>query len=78
MAKHRNLLNASIITRSHHEVAEGLGLTSAIENKGWADMPTKDLGRIGGTIGGNMVKVMIRHAEASLSDAPKSTEKPLF
>lgn len=29
-------------------------------------MPTRDLGAIGGHIGGNMVKVMIRYAEEAM------------
>jgi small acid-soluble spore protein F (minor alpha/beta-type SASP) len=50
-----------------YEIASDLGLLDEIEQKGWADMPTRQLGRIGGKIGGNMVKVMIKHAEESLA-----------
>ena len=76
MASRRSLLDASLRDRFKYEVAENLGLTSEIEDKGWADMPTKQLGRIGGKIGGNMVKVMIRNAEAGLTDQT-SEEMPL-
>lgn len=51
-----------------YEIAEDLGVLDEIETKGWGDMPTRQLGRIGGKIGGNMVKVMIKHAEQSLSE----------
>ena len=50
-----------------YEIASDLGILDEIEQKGWADMPTRQLGRIGGKIGGNMVKVMIKHAEESLA-----------
>jgi len=69
MAKQKALLDARMRDRFKYEVAEDLGLTSAIEAKGWADMPSRELGRIGGTIGGNMVKVMIRNAEADLTQS---------
>ena len=61
------LLPHAVRDRFKYEVAEELGLLNEIETKGWADMPTRELGRIGGTIGGNMVKVMIRHAEETLA-----------
>ncbi len=53
--------------RFKYEVAGELGLLDDIEAKGWADMPTRELGRIGGAIGGNMVKVLIRQAEEALA-----------
>lgn len=49
-----------------YEIAADLGLLPMIERRGWGDMPTRDLGRIGGPIGGHMVRVMIRHAEEAL------------
>lgn len=67
MAAKRNLLDPNLRDRFKYEVAEDLGLVGEIESKGWADMPSKQLGRIGGKIGGNMVKVMIRNAEATLN-----------
>ncbi|AUW93679.1 MAG: small acid-soluble spore protein [Sulfobacillus thermosulfidooxidans] len=62
-----SLLSPQIRDQFKYEVAEDLGLTDEILTKGWADMPSRQLGRIGGKIGGNMVKVMIRQAEESLS-----------
>ena len=49
------------------KVAEELGLVDDIAAQGWAGMPTRELGRIGGRIGGNMVRVMIRAAEQQLA-----------
>lgn len=57
----------SVRDQFKYEIASDLGLLDEVEQKGWADMPTRQLGRIGGKIGGNMVKVMIKHAEESLS-----------
>lgn len=67
MANARELLPQNIRDRFKYEVAEDLNLLDTIAEKGWGDMPTRDLGRIGGTIGGNMVRVMIRHAEQQLA-----------
>jgi len=62
----RNLLPPDVLDRFKYEVAEELGLRDEIETKGWADMPTRSCGVIGGHIGGNMVRVMIRYAEDTL------------
>lgn len=76
MATKRNLLDEKLRDRFKYEVAEDLGLTGEIQSKGWADMPSKQLGRIGGKIGGNMVKVMIRNAEASLNGTDNQNSNP--
>lgn len=65
-------LPPSLRDRFKYEVASDLGLADDIEAKGWADMPTRELGRIGGKIGGNVVKVMVRMAEANLEKSPLS------
>jgi small acid-soluble spore protein F (minor alpha/beta-type SASP) len=62
-----SILSNQVRDRFKYEIAGELGLLDDIAEKGWADMPTRQLGRIGGTIGGNMVKVMIRHAEEALA-----------
>lgn len=61
------LLPASVLDQFKYEVANELGLDSAIKTKGWSEMSSKDCGRVGGRIGGRMVKVMIREAEKSYS-----------
>lgn len=66
-----SLLPNATRDRFKYEIAEELGLTNAIAEKGWGDIPTRELGRIGGKIGGNMVRVMIRHAEASMHEEPE-------
>ncbi|MHB1955893.1 MAG: small, acid-soluble spore protein, alpha/beta type [Sulfobacillus sp.] len=67
-SKGPSVLPNSMRDRFKYEVASELGLLDEIEQKGWADMPTRQLGRIGGKIGGNMVKVMIRMAEESMAE----------
>ncbi|OLZ12245.1 alpha/beta-type small acid-soluble spore protein [Sulfobacillus thermosulfidooxidans] len=64
-----SLLPESVRDQFKYEIASDLGLSHEIAVKGWADMPTRQLGRIGGKIGGNMVKVMIREAEKALEDS---------
>jgi small acid-soluble spore protein F (minor alpha/beta-type SASP) len=63
-----HLLPEAVRDRFKYEVAAELGLLEDIAQKGWGDLPTRELGRIGGTIGGNMVRVLIRHAEAQLAE----------
>jgi hypothetical protein len=61
------LLPASVLNQFKDEVAHELGLDSSVQTKGWSEMTSKDCGRVGGKIGGRMVKVMIREIEKSLS-----------
>lgn len=61
------LLPEDVLDRFKYEIADEIGLTSKIESVGWSEMPSRECGRVGGKIGGNMVKVMIRYAEQSLS-----------
>ncbi len=63
-----SLLPDRVRNQFKYEIADELGILDDIEEKGWADMPSRQLGRIGGKIGGNMVKVMIRHAENALGN----------
>lgn len=54
-----------------YRVAQEVGLRDDIDRKGWADMPTRDCGaiggRVGGAIGGHMVARMIRLAQESMA-----------
>lgn len=53
------------------EVAEDLGLKKKIENVGWENMTTCEVGQIGGNvggqIGGQMVKELISKAESQMA-----------
>lgn len=69
--KRPSVLSNEVRDAFKYEIANELGILNEIEQKGWADMPTRQLGRIGGKIGGNMVKVMIKHAEESLAQGDK-------
>lgn len=62
----RSLLPNQVLDRFKYEVADELGLSGRIQERGWPDMPSRDCGKIGGRIGGNMVRVMIRYAEEAL------------
>jgi hypothetical protein len=50
------------LDRLKYEVAEELGLRDAIGRRGWAEMTTREVG----TIGGHMVRKMVRFAERHL------------
>lgn len=45
-----------------YEVADELGLDDDIENRGWENMTTREVGKIGG----NMVRRMVRFAEKEM------------
>ena len=62
---HRPLLPESerALDRLKYEVAEDLGLDDDIQEKGWANMTTRQVGKIGG----NMVRRLIKRAERDLA-----------
>lgn len=66
--RNKNLLDDSFLDQFKYEIAEELGLKEKIDSQGWANMTSRECGRIGGKIGGNMVKVMIRQAEQMLAN----------
>ncbi len=65
------LLPEDVLESFKHEIASELGLTSQIQQKGWAEMTTRDAGRIGGHIGGPMVRVLIRRAEQAIAQGAR-------
>lgn len=58
------VLPGDFLERHKFEVANELGIPLRRGDNG--DLPTREAGRIGGIIGGRLVKVMIRHAEEAL------------
>lgn len=56
-----------------YEIAQELGLYNQIAERGWPEMTSRECGRVGGKIGGNMVKVMIRFAEEQLGGGQNLT-----
>lgn len=50
--------------RLKYETAKELGLDDDIEQRGWGEMTTREVG----TIGGNMVKKMIAYAEQHMAE----------
>jgi len=77
VARSRNgsrLLPEGFLDQFKYEVASELGLLPKVEQIGWGDMPSRECGRVGGHIGGRMVRVMIRHAEEALASQTVSTE----
>lgn len=53
------------LDRLKYEVADELGLRDDIRERGWGEMTTREVG----TIGGHMVRKMVRFAEARLADS---------
>lgn len=53
------------LDRLKYEVAEDLGLDDDIDRRGWGNMTTREVG----TIGGHMVRRLIKQAESQLADA---------
>lgn len=64
MAQSGKVLSPGFSDRFKFEIAEELGIPL---QKGYnGDITAREAGQIGGRIGGNMVKVMIRHAQEAL------------
>lgn len=72
MARNRNrnksLIDEKLLDQFKYEIADELGLTEKINSQGWPNMTTRECGQIGGKIGGNMVKVMIRNAQKMMAE----------
>lgn len=68
MARNRNRNRAVVpeagdaLDRFKYEVAEELGLRDEIEQRGWENMTTREVGKIGG----NMVRRMVKYAERNM------------
>lgn len=62
------VLPHELLDRFKWEIAAQEGLADRIVQTGWPQMTSQDCGRIGGRIGGKMVKVMIRYAQEALND----------
>ncbi|MBX5476502.1 MAG: alpha/beta-type small acid-soluble spore protein [Clostridia bacterium] len=61
--------------RLKYEVAEELGLRDDIERRGWANMTTREAGKVGG----NMVRRMVRFAERRMArdgQIPREADQP--
>ncbi len=52
------------LDRFKYEVAEELGLREDIERRGWENMTTREVGKIGG----NMVRRMVEFAEREMGE----------
>ena len=50
------------LDRLKHEVADDLNLEDDIHRKGWENMTTREVGKIGG----NMVRRLVKNAESRL------------
>ncbi len=55
------------LDRLKHEVADDLGLDDDIHDRGWENMTTREVGKIGGT----MVHRLVKKAESDLSHKKK-------
>lgn len=66
--RNKNLIDEKLLDQFKYEIADELGLTEKINSQGWPNMTTRECGQIGGKIGGNMVKVMIRNAQKMMAE----------
>ncbi len=60
------ILPDAVLDTFKYELADELGITPKIQHGYWGDVPARECGKVGGKIGGNIVKVLIRHAEQQL------------
>ncbi len=66
------LLPDQVLDQFKYEIAGELGITPQIKEGDWGGLSSRDCGRVGGKIGGNMVKVMIRNVEGNLANGGDS------
>ncbi len=66
--RNKNLIDEKLLDQFKYEIADELGLREKINTQGWPNMTTRECGQIGGKIGGNMVKVMIRNAQKMMAE----------
>ena len=66
--KNKSLIDGKLLDQFKYEIADELGLREKINTQGWPNMTTRECGQIGGKIGGNMVKVMIRNAQKMMAE----------
>lgn len=52
-----------VLDRFKYEVASELGILNQVQNQGWDNMTTREVGQVGG----QMVKRMLQEAERSLA-----------
>jgi phage terminase Nu1 subunit (DNA packaging protein) len=57
-----NPLARNALDRFKYEVANELGLINKVNTRGWGEMTTREVGKIGG----NMVKKMVKMAEENM------------
>ncbi|HEY3315810.1 MAG TPA: alpha/beta-type small acid-soluble spore protein [Bacillota bacterium] len=64
-----------VLDKFKNEIAGEIGILDEVNRRGWADMPSRQCGRVGGlmggAIGGQMVKRMIALAEEHLRAGTK-------
>ncbi|QNO13464.1 alpha/beta-type small acid-soluble spore protein [Alkalicella caledoniensis] len=64
MARRRNkIMSEEVLDQFKYEIADQLGIREKIQSQGWENMTSRECGRIGGKMGGAMVKIMIKNAE---------------
>lgn len=63
----KKLLPHSVLDSFKFELASEIGIENKIHNDYWGEVSSKDCGRVGGKIGGNMVKLMVKRAEEALA-----------
>ncbi|WP_066635671.1 alpha/beta-type small acid-soluble spore protein [Desulfolucanica intricata] len=69
--KQGRLLPHSVLDQFKYEVADEIGVSSQIKDGYWGKISSEDCGRVGGKIGGNMVKVLVKKAEDALANGQK-------
>ncbi|KKM12533.1 spore protein alpha/beta [Clostridiales bacterium PH28_bin88] len=64
------LLPEPVLEEFKYEIAEDMGIGTQVREGYWGEVTSRDCGHVGGKIGGNMVKVMIREVEKLLAGNP--------
>lgn len=62
------LLPKTVLEGLKYEIANEIGVSESVQKYGWGGTSSRDCGRVGGKMGGNMVKVLVRQAEQALEN----------
>lgn len=69
--ENKKILPNSVLDSFKYELANEIGINNQIQNDYWGEVSSKNCGRVGGKIGGNMVKLMVKRAEEALANGQK-------
>lgn len=63
----RRFLPPAVTDAYKNEIARQLGVPYEVRFTGWGSIPSRECGRVGGHLGGAIVRALVRHAEEMMA-----------